>query len=286
MQNFNYSIPTEVYFGKGQIKNLAKIAELGRNVLMVYGGGSIKASGIYDEAASVLREYGINFFELSGVEPNPRIETVELGAKLCREKGLDVVLAIGGGSTIDCSKMIAAAAKYDGPAWDLMLDGSKIVEALPIVAVLTMAATGSEMDSFAVISDMTKNDKLDTGSDWIRPTFSILDPKYTYSVPKKQTAAGTADIISHVLEVYFTREKDAFLQARMCEAVLKTCIKYGPIALEEPKNYEARANLMWASALLSTDFFPTAAMYSGQFIRLNMNCLHFTTSPMGKVWLF
>ena len=249
MQNFNYSIPTKVYFGKGQIKKLAKISQFGNNVLMVYGGGSIKNNGVYDKAAAILRESGISFFELSGVDPNPRIETVALGAKICREKEIDAVLAIGGGSTIDCAKMIAAAAKYDGDPWDLVLDGQKIKEALPIACVLTLAATGSEMDGFAVISDMNKNDKLDTASQLIKPAFSILDPKFTYSVSKKQTAAGTADIMSHVFEVYFTREKDAYLQARMCEAVLKTCIKYGPVAMENPEDYEARANLMWASSL-------------------------------------
>lgn len=249
MQNFNYSIPTKVYFGKGQIKKLAKISQFGKSVLMVYGGGSIKRNGVYDKAAAVLRESGISFFELSGVDPNPRIETVALGAKICREKEIDAVLAIGGGSTIDCAKMIAAAAKYDGDPWDLVLDGQKIKEALPIACVLTLAATGSEMDGFAVISDMNKNDKLDTASQLIKPAFSILDPKFTYSVSKKQTAAGTADIMSHVFEVYFTREKDAYLQARMCEAVLKTCIKYGPVAIENPEDYEARANLMWASSL-------------------------------------
>ena len=249
MQNFNYSIPTEVYFGKGQIKKLAKISRFGSKVLMVYGGGSIKSNGIYDKAAAVLRESGVTFFELSGVDPNPRIETVALGAKLCREKEIDAVLAIGGGSTIDCAKMIAAAAKYDGEPWDLVLDGRKIKDALPIVCILTLAATGSEMDGFAVISDMDKNDKLDTGSQFIKPAFSILDPKFTYSVSRRQTAAGTADIMSHVFEVYFTREKDAYLQAGMCEAVLKTCIKYGPVAMEHPDDYEARANLMWASSL-------------------------------------
>ena len=249
MQNFNYSIPTKVYFGKGQIRNLEEIARMGKNVLMVYGGGSIKRNGVYDKASAVLQESGLRVFELSGVDPNPRIETVALGAKLCREKNIDVVLAIGGGSTIDCAKIIAAAARYDGDPWDLVIDGEKIKDALPVAAVLTLAATGSEMDGFAVISDMEKSDKLDTGSEWIKPTLSILDPKFTYSVSRKQTAAGTADIMSHVFEVYFTREKDAYLQARMCEAVLKTCIKYGPVALENPDNYEARANLMWASSL-------------------------------------
>lgn len=249
MNNFNYSIPTEIYFGKGQIKKLSKIKDLGNNVLMVYGGGSIKSNGVYDKAMAVLRENDIEVFELSGVDPNPRIETVKLGSELCKEKSIQVVLAIGGGSTIDCSKVIAAAAKYDGDPWDLVLDGTKIKEALPIVTVLTMAATGSEMDAFAVISDLEKQDKLGTGSPLLKPTFSILDPKFTYSVSPKQTAAGTADIMSHTFENYFNNVEGAYLQNRIAESILKTCIKYGPIAMENPENYEARANLMWASSL-------------------------------------
>lgn len=249
MQNFDYSIPTTIHFGKGQIEKLKDITTLGKKVLMVYGGGSIKKNGIYDDITRIFKENDIEFFELSGVEPNPKIEKVEEGIKICREYDIDVVLAVGGGSTIDCSKIIAAGTKYDGPAWDLVLDGSKIKDALPVVAVLTLAATGSEMDGFAVISDLSKNDKFGTGNDLLKPVFSILDPTYTFSVSKKQTAAGTADIMSHVFEVYFTPVKEGFLQARMCEAVLNTCVKYGPIALKEPDNYEARANLMWASSL-------------------------------------
>lgn len=249
MNNFNYSIPTEVYFGKGQIKNLSEIANLGSKVLMVYGGGSIKSNGAYDEACAVLHEAGTKYYELSGVDPNPRIDTVRMGAELCRSKDIDVVLAIGGGSTIDCSKIIAAAACYDGDPWDLVLDGTKIKGALPVVTVLTMAATGSEMNGNAVISDMEANEKLGTYSHWLKPVFSIEDPKYTYSLPADQTAAGVADIMSHVFEQYFTTVKGGFIQARLCESILKTCIQCGPVALKTPKNYEARANIMWASSL-------------------------------------
>lgn len=249
MQNFYYSIPTKIYFGKGQIKHLKEISKFGKKVLMVYGGGSIRRNGVYDDVVKVLRENHISLIQLGGVEPNPRIRSVKEGVRICREKCIDAVLAVGGGSTIDCAKIIAAGAKYDGPAWDLVLDSKKIKAALPVVSVLTISATGSEMDGSAVISDMDKNDKIGTGSELLKPVFSILDPVYTFSVPKKQTAAGTADIMSHVFEVYFTREKGGFIQARMCEAVLSTCIKYGPVALAEPENYEARANLMWAASL-------------------------------------
>lgn len=249
MNKFYYSIPTEIYFGKGQIKHLDEISKLGSKVLMVYGGGSIKRNGAYDDACNVLHEAGVKYYELSGVDPNPRIETVRLGADLCRNKDIDVVLAIGGGSAIDCSKAIAAAACYDEDPWDLVLDGRRIKAALPVVTVLTMAATGSEMNGNAVISDMSKNDKFGTHSQWLKPVFSVLDPKYTYSLPANQTAAGVADIMSHVFEQYFTNVEGGFLQARLCEAVLKTCIEYGPVAISEPENYDARANIMWSSSL-------------------------------------
>lgn len=249
MNNFSYSIPTVIHFGQDQLSHLAELKESGSRVLLVYGGGSIKRSGLYDAAVSVLKENGMTIVELSGVEPNPRIESVRKGVKLCLENNIDMVLAIGGGSTIDCSKVIAAGAKYDGDAWDLVLDSSKIQAALPVYSVLTLSATGSEMDNFAVISDLEKNEKWGTGSKWMIPKMSILDPTYTYSVSKKQTAAGTADMLSHTFENYFTNVKGATLQAHLCEAVLKTGFQYGPIALENPEDYEARANLMWCSSL-------------------------------------
>ncbi|MGN1133588.1 MAG: iron-containing alcohol dehydrogenase [Oscillospiraceae bacterium] len=249
MENFNYSIPTVIHFGKGQISHLSELKKSGDKVLLVYGGGSIKRTGIYDEAMKILSDAEISVIELAGVQPNPRIESVRKGVKLCRENDIDMVLAIGGGSTIDCAKVIAAGACYDGDAWDLVLDGSKIKAALPVYTVLTLSATGSEMDEFAVISDLSKNEKWGTGSDLVKPVMSVLDPTYTFSVSAKQTAAGTADMMSHTFENYFTNVKGADLQGHMCEAVLKTCIKNAPIALAEPDNYDARANLMWAGSL-------------------------------------
>lgn len=249
MNNFHYRIPTEIYFGKDQIKNLKNITDYGKTVLLVYGGQSIKKMGLYQKVISILKDCKMNVFELGGVEPNPKIESVRKGVEICVKENVDVVLPVGGGSVLDCAKVIAAGAKYDGDPWDLVLDGSKIKDALPVVTVLTLSATGSEMDEFAVISDMEKNEKWGTGSEYIKPAFSILDPTYTFSVSKKQTAAGTADIMSHIFENYFTNVKGAFVQARFCESLLKTCIKYGPVALNEPDNYEARANLMWTSSL-------------------------------------
>lgn len=249
MNNFSYSIPTLIHFGKDQLSHLKEIKEKGSKVLLVYGGGSIKKSGLFDKVATQLNNNQIAFYELGGIEPNPRIDSVRKGVKMCRDNKIDVVLAMGGGSVIDAAKVIAAGAEYSGDPWDLVLDGSKIKSALPVYSVLTLSATGSEMDKFAVISDLEKNEKWGTASDYIKPVMSILDPQNTYSVSKKQTAAGTADIMSHTFENYFTNVKGAYLQSSLCEAVLKTCIKYAPIAIENPSDYEARANLMWAGSL-------------------------------------
>lgn len=248
MDNFRFNAPTEMLFGKGQISNLPEVLNrYGKNVLLAYGGGSIKKNGIYDKIQELLRDY--NIVELNGIEPNPRIETVRRGVELCRENSIDVILAVGGGSTIDCSKVVAAGYYYEGDTWDIVIDSSKITNALPIVTVLTLAATGSEMNSGAVISKMDTNEKLGTRANCMAPKTSILDPEYLYTLPAIQTAAGTADIMSHVFENYFKKAKDAFFQDKMAEGLLKTCIKYCPIALKDPTNYEARANLMWASSM-------------------------------------
>ena len=248
MYNFAFHVPTTIHFGKGQISHLADLAAYGKKVLLCYGGGSIKRNGIYDQATKILSDAGLQIFELSGVEPNPRIQTVRRGVDLCRKESIDMVLAIGGGSTIDCAKVVAAGAKYDGDAWDLVIHPELIKAALPIFSVLTLAATGSEMDAFAVISDMTKNEKWGTAAECLKPTMSVLDPTYTFSVPARQTAAGTADMMSHTFENYFSMDDGAYVQKRMAEALLKTMIHYGPIALEKPDDYDARANLMWAAS--------------------------------------
>ncbi|ADZ84913.1 iron-containing alcohol dehydrogenase [Cellulosilyticum lentocellum] len=248
MDNFIFNAYTKIYFGKGMIKNLPEAIEVhGKNVLLVYGGGSIKRNGIYDEVKTLLSECKI--IELSGVDPNPRIETVREGVRLCKEHQIDVILAAGGGSVIDCAKVIGAGYYYDGDAWDLVVEPNKITKVLPIVTILTLAATGSEMNKNAVISNMAINEKLGTGSMNMIPQASILDPEYLYTLPAIQTAAGTADIMSHIFENYFKKEEDTFIQNKLAEGLLETCIKYCPIALKEPENYEARANLMWASTL-------------------------------------
>ena len=249
MKNFTYAIPTVVHFGEGQIKKLGgEIAARASRVLVVYGGGSVKRNGVFDAAAAQLKEHGIPWAELPGVEPNPRVATVREGVRLCREQGLDGVLALGGGSVIDCAKGVAAGALYDGDPWDF--SGKKLTpeRALPIFTVLTMAATGSEMDNIAVISNPETNEKESFAGPCCYPAVSILDPTYTYSLPAAQTAAGTADIMSHTFENYFSPIEDNYLADSLAEAILRSCIKYGPKAIQTPDDYEARANLMWNAA--------------------------------------
>lgn len=250
MLNFNYSVPTKVFFGKDKIEMLAEnIKKYGSNVLLVYGGGSIKRNGIYDNLLEIFNENDINFWELGGIKPNPRVASVRKGKEICQENQIDLILAVGGGSTIDCAKVIGAAFYYDGDPWEIVTDSRKIENSLPIATILTLAATGSEMNSGAVITNLETKEKLGTGHPSMAPKFSILDPTYTFTVPKKQTAAGTADIMSHIFEVYFSKTKGAYVQNRMAESLLKTAINYGTKALKEPENYEARANLMWTASL-------------------------------------
>lgn len=255
MLNFDYYIPTKIFFGKGQLSKLGpEMKRYGDSVLLVYGGGSIKKTGLYDQVVEMLRENGISWQELSGVEPNPRVASVRAGAALCKEHSLQMVLAVGGGSSIDCAKYVAAAANYDGDAWDLSIDKSKIQKVLPVFSVLTLAATGSEMDCGGVITNPETYEKIGGGVAEQRPKASVLDPTYTFTVPANQTAAGTADIMSHTMETYFNRTQGTYFQDRVAESILKTCIHYGPIAMREPDNYEARANLMWASSWAINDF--------------------------------
>lgn len=251
MNDFVYDIPVKVYFGKDQLCHLGEeLKKYGQKVLLVYGGGSIKRNGLYDKIIEQFKEAGMKWEELSGIEPNPRIETVRKGATLCKEKHIDVLLAVGGGSTIDASKWMAAGACSEYDPWDLLRDSSIPVDkALPVLSVLTIAATGSEMDAGGVITNLETNDKLGRiVSPTLLPKVSFLDPTITYSVNQYQTACGSADILSHVMEQYFNMDQDLYMLDCFMEGLMKTVIKYAPLAIKEPDNYEARANLMWASS--------------------------------------
>jgi alcohol dehydrogenase YqhD (iron-dependent ADH family) len=251
MNDFTYAISTKVLFGKNKIDQLTEeIEKYADSVLFVYGQGSIKKLGIYDSVTTMLQKSDIDFVELSGVQPNPRIDVVRTGIQLCKEHELDLILAAGGGSTIDCAKTIAAGVYYDRDPWTLFLEGDSLIrDALPIGTILTAAGTGSEMNGNAVITNPETKQKFAIHNDLLRPKFSILDPTYTFTVPKTQTAAGIVDIISHILEQYFSPTKDSYVQDRLAEGMLATCLKYGPIALQKPTDYEARAQLMWTSSL-------------------------------------
>lgn len=252
MNDFIFHNPDKVYFGKDQMKHLPEeLLQFGKKVLLVYGGGSIKKNGLYDTVTNLLKENGIEVFELSGVEPNPRHSTANKGAAICKQEGIDVILAVGGGSTIDCAKGVAAAALTDdGDVWPLVSDGVWVTEALPVVAVLTNAATGSEMDAWAVISNMDTNEKIGLGGSALIPRVAFENPEYSYSLPIYQTACGAFDIFNHVLDNYYLAGDATFdMVLELQEAVMRTVVKWTPVAMKEPENYEARANLMWASSM-------------------------------------
>lgn len=252
MNKFNFCSPTHVYFGENSIENLPEaINQVKENakLLLVYGGGSIKRLGIYDKFLELCKNNGNEVIEMGGVEPNPRVQSVEKGVELVKEHGIDIICGIGGGSAIDAAKAIALARYYEGNAWDIVVKPSLSPKAMPIIAIPTLSATGTETDNFSVISNPETNEKIGIGDNRIRPAIAIMDPTYTYSVNKYHTGAGTADIFSHIFEGYFNVNKGAFVKKRINEALLKTVIKYGPIALEKPDDYEARSNLMWAASL-------------------------------------
>lgn len=260
MHQFIFDIPTRVYFGEGQLRNLGKeVARYGKSVLLCYGGGSIKKTGVYGKVIDLLSEQGVEVTELSGIEPNPRITSVRRGVEICKEKKIDCVLAVGGGSTIDAAKFIAAGACVNFDPWEFFsAERCPVTKALPIITVLTLAATGSEMDPIGVISNMETGDKLAASGAPLTPRASFLDPTLTYTVPAYQTAAGAADILSHIMETYFTLIPDLYMLDSIMESLMKTVIKYAPIAVKEPENYEARANLMWASSWAINGFIAGA----------------------------
>ena len=247
MKNFEFSIPTDVLFGRNQEAHLPlKLAAFGHRVLLCYGGGSIKRTGLYARILELLTDFEI--FELAGIEPNPRVETLRKGVDLCKRHAVDVVLAVGGGSSIDCAKAVAAGAKYAGDPWDIFLDMGKITAALPIVAIPTIAAAGSELDPFAVISNPVTQEKLFVVHPCLMPSVSILNPENTFSVSTYHTAAGASDTLSHLLENFFDREPAAVADG-INLSLMQAVVANLPPALKCPTDYEARSQLMWASAL-------------------------------------
>ncbi|MBU7595520.1 iron-containing alcohol dehydrogenase [Metabacillus halosaccharovorans] len=250
MENFTYYNPTKLIFGKGQVEQLeAEVPKYGRNVLLVYGGGSIKRNGLYEQVVEILNKSNLQLFELAGVEPNPRLSTVHRGVEICKEENIDFILAVGGGSVIDCTKAIAAGAKYEGDAWDIVTKKHIPTEALPFGTVLTIAATGSEMNSGSVITNWETKEKYGWGSPLTFPKFSILDPVNTFSVPKDHTVYGIVDMMSHIFEQYFHHTKNTPLQDRFCESTLKTVIEAAPRLIEDLENYELRETILYSGTI-------------------------------------
>ena len=254
MENFSFMNPTKIIFGKDTIKEIFKEIT-GRKVLITYGGGSIKKNGVYDQVIKALASF--EFYEFGGIEPNPHYETCMKAVDLIKEKSIDYLLAIGGGSVIDATKFIASAACFEnGDPWQILERKGEIKKALPYGTVLTIAATGSEMNDGAVITKAATKDKLPFSSSLLYPKFSVLDPEITYSLPARQTGNGVVDAFVHVIEQYLTYStEDTTFQDNMWEGILRTLISEGPKALKEPRNYDARANIMWAATWALNGWF-------------------------------
>ncbi|WP_332692759.1 iron-containing alcohol dehydrogenase [Halalkalibacter lacteus] len=258
MQNFTFQNGTKIIFGKDQEQLVGQEAvHYGEKLLLHYGGGSIKESGLYDIVVQSLHEQGVEIIELGGVKPNPRVSLVREGVTLCKEHNIDFILAVGGGSVIDSAKAIAAGANYDGDIWDFFTGKSSVTDCLPIGVVLTIPAAGSESSAGSVVTNEEGDYKRAVGHDTMRPKFAILNPVLTYTLPSYQTACGITDMISHILERYFTNEKNVELTDRLCEATLKTIINNAHTVIEDPTNYAARAEIMWAGTLAHNDLLNT-----------------------------
>lgn len=249
MVNFDYQTPTRLIFGRGVVQEkLHDVMEkFGKRVLITWGGGSIKRSGLYDQVREILKDKEI--YELPGIEPNPKYDPSVLeGVRICKEKNIDVILSVGGGSVLDCTKAIAGAACSDADPWDVITMKVPTLKAIPIVDIITLAATGSEYDRGGVISRTDTNDKLAYFSDLVFPAVSFIDPTYTFTLPVRQTLAGVSDCINHIMEQYFCgghiMMNDAFM-----EGAIKSLMKNVRIVLEDPENYDARAEIFYATTL-------------------------------------
>jgi len=259
MENFTFQNSTKIIFGRGTEEQVGReTSRFSKKILLHYGTGSIKKTGLYDRVVKSLRKSKVDFIELPDVRSNPRLSLVREGIRICRENNIDFILAVGGGSVIDSAKAIAMGVLHDGDVWDFFTRKAKEEKALPIGVVLTIPAAGSETSTAAVITNEENNLKLyNEGIEELRPKFSILNPELTFSLSSYQTACGATDIIAHVMERYFTQTKDVDITDRLCEATLKTMVKFVPIALAEPKDYVARAEIMWAGTIAHNDLLGT-----------------------------
>jgi NADP-dependent alcohol dehydrogenase len=248
MYNFEYKNPVKIIFGKGVIPKVAAEIPKEAKVLLTYGGGSIKKTGVYDQVKTTLKN--VELFEFGGIEPNPRYETCMKAVELVKEKGVDFLLSVGGGSVLDATKFIAAAALYkNGDPWDIIAKRSEVESALPIGAVLTLPATGSEMNGNSVITRISTLEKMSFSSPKVMPLFSILDPECVFTLPDKQVANGVVDAFVHVFEQYLTFPVNSPVQDRFAEGILTTLVEEGPKVLADRNDYEAAANFMWSATM-------------------------------------
>jgi NADP-dependent alcohol dehydrogenase len=247
MNNFSFHNPTNIIFGEGQISALADLLPANARILLTYGGGSIKKNGVYDQVIKALE--GKTFFEFSGIEPNPHYETCQKAIALIKEKNIDFLLAVGGGSVVDATKLIAAGVNFNGEPWDILEKHATFTSALPIGCILTLPATGTESNGNSVITKAATQEKLAFGSPLVYPQFAILDPTTTYSLPTRQISNGVVDAFVHIMEQYLTYPVNAKVQDRFAEGLLLTLIEEGPKVLAQPKDYAIRANVMWAATM-------------------------------------
>jgi len=258
MENFTFQNATKIIFGRDTQKQAgAEIARIGKKALLHYGSGSIKKSGLYDEIIRSLKSAKVNFVELGGVQPNPRLSLVRKGIELCRKEKVDCILAVGGGSVIDSAKAIGIGVGHSGDVWDFYTGKASPSSMMPLGVVLTIPAAGSEASNGSVITNEEGWYKRPCGSECMRPSFSILNPELSYTLPPYQTACGAADIMAHVMERYFTNAKNVDFTDRLCEATLRTIIRNAPIALARPDDYASRAEIMWAGCIAHNDLLGT-----------------------------
>lgn len=258
MDNFVFYNPTKIIFGKGTEHHIGKeTRSYSQKILLHYGGGSIKHTGLYDTVVASLKAAQVEVLELPGVKPNPRLSLVQEGISICRAHQINFILAVGGGSAIDSAKAIAMGVPYDGNVWDFFTGKATLQQALPVGTILTIPAAGSEASTASVITNEDGNYKRGFNSDLIYPRFSILNPELAFTLPKYQVACGVADILSHLMERYFTNSQSVELMDRLIESTMKTVINNAPILLEQPRNYDAWAEVMWAGTVAHNNLLNT-----------------------------
>lgn len=258
MENFVFQSPTKIIFGKRVETEVGQeVKKYANRVLLHYGGGSIKKYGLYQKVIKSLKDAHVDVVELSGVKPNPRLSLVKQGIKICKEQDIEFILAVGGGSVIDSAKAISAGVFYDGDVWDFYTGKSQVTQALPVGVVLTIPAAGSEASKGSVITNQDGGYKRSVNCDLLRPKFAIMNPELTFTLPKHQTIYGISDIMAHIMERYFTNVESVDLTDKLCEATLRAVINNAQSVLKNPRDYNARAEIMWASTIAHNDLLST-----------------------------